>query len=152
MRHPRIRHALCAAVRMRRFAENGHQQRALEDVHVEFAQQHPNLIANVLHGLRKSARFREYVTELLNLLPEQAIINNSHLAAEALRYAGYWSNQDLVRKLLNALHHPLYDESFDPQRQPSSFNFSTEMWSAILYAHVQLGLINSSRLILQSMQ
>ena len=118
----------------------------------EFVQQYPELIVKLLHGLRKSTQSQEYVTELLNLLPQQAIITSPDLAAEALRYAGYWSNQGLVRKILNALGHPLYDESFDPHGQPSIFDFSAEMWSAILYAHVQLGLINSSRLILQSMQ
>jgi len=56
--------------------------------------------------------------------------------------------------LLDALHHPFYDESYleKPHGRPSSLKFSPEVWTAILSAHVHLGLINSSRFILESMQ
>src|SRR5208282_3392256 len=145
-------HVYSALLRSRLSRGKGHQERSPNDIHAEFVQQYPKLIIDLLRGLRKSIQSQEYITELLNLLPQQAIITSPDLAAEALRCAGYWSNQCLVRKILNTFRHPLYDESFDPHGQPSIFDFSAEMWSAILYAHVQLGLINSSRLILQSMQ
>lgn len=150
--HEEAIHVYSALLRSRLQKGNGRQERTPEQIHVEFVQQHPNLIVKLLHGLRKSTQSQEYVIELLKLLPEQTITNHPELAAEALRYAGYWSNQGLVRTILNAIHHPLYDESFDPHGQPCTFGFSAEMWSAILFAHVQLGLVNSSRLILKSMQ
>ena len=123
-----------------------------EQVHITFVLQHTHLFVELLRGLRKSNKSQEYVIELLAALPAKVITRNHNLAAEMLRYAGSSNNRNLVHTILNALHHPLYDESFDPHDQPSNFQFSAEMWSAILYSHVQLGLINSSRLILQSMQ
>jgi hypothetical protein len=111
------------------------------------------MFIDLLQGIRHSQRCQESITELLNLLPSTLISTNHPLAAEILHYAAYWNNRTLVQKTLNTLHHPFYDESYvpNPSFTPPD-TFSPPLWSAILYAHVQLGLINSSRLILQSMQ
>ena len=121
--------------------------------HISFVTQHPHLFINLLRGIKHLKQFQDSVTELLNILPSAFISVHQSLAAEILRYAAYWNNRALVQKTLHALHQPFYDESYvpNPSLLPSD-NLSPQLWSAILYAHVRLGLINSSRLILQSMQ
>lgn len=145
-----------SALLRRRLLDNGKlkhkSHHTPERVHISFVLQHTSLFVELLRGLRKSNQSQEYITELLTAIPTNVITRNHNIAAEILQYAGYWNNRELVQIVLNAFHHPLYDESFDTTSHVSKLEFSAELWSAILYAHVQLGLVNSSRAILQSMQ
>ena len=121
--------------------------------HISLVQKQPQMFIDLLRGIRHAQSCQESITALLNILPSTLISTHHTLAAEILHYAAYWNNRTLVQKTLNTLHHPFYDESYvpNPSFTPPD-TFSPHLWSAILYAHVQLGLINSSRLILQSMQ
>ena len=128
---------------------------AFEQEHISYVRQHTQLFIDLLRGIRHSHQCQESVTELLMLLPPTLLSTNQPLAAEILRYAAYWTHRPLVQRTLQTVAHPFYDESYHPTPTTSTFSppntFTPQLWSAILYAHVQLGLINSSRLILQSM-
>ena len=127
--------------------------RLFEQQHVSFVQKYPDLFIDLLRGIRHSQQCQESITNLINLLPPDLISQNQSLAAEILRYAAQRNNRPLVQKTLQTVNHPFYDESYTPTPTPSPTpsTFTPHLWSAILYAHVHLGLINSSRLILQSM-
>ena len=111
-----------------------------------------DVLIDLFRGLCQSESSHEFIIHLLSLIPRQNIRDNPAVAVEMLHYAGYWNNRDLVRKVLNALGHPFYDESHIAFSPPPRYEFSQDIWSAILYAHVYVGLVNSSRPIIQSMQ
>lgn len=124
----------------------------LQKSHIEFVQRQPALVVALLRGARRSSQSQPYITELLTIIPADTIFRNHHLAVEMLLYAGYWGNQDLVRGTLKAIGHPFYDETHTDTKNTPRYTFSEEIWSAILSAHVHLGLINASKRILRSMQ
>ena len=124
-----------------------------ENIHIAVTQQIPTLLCGILRGLREFGRQEEYIVDLLIRLPVDVITADAALTVEALRYAAFAQNRTLVRSLLTALSYPLYDEDYVPNEDPplAHHSFSPDIWSAILYAHTQLGYINSSRYVLQSM-
>jgi hypothetical protein len=118
--------------------------------HVSILQEEMDAVIQLLHGLRASKSAHDLIKTIITMIPNETFTANRPLSAEILRYAGSWSDRDLIRRILAALNHPLYDESFQPSF-PYEIDFDPDTWSAILYAHVQLGLINSSRFIFQTM-
>jgi hypothetical protein len=125
---------------------------SIAQFHSSFLHHEMDALVDLFRGLRQSESSHEFVIHLLSLIPRQVVRDNPVVAAEMLYYAGYWNNRDIVRKVLNAIKHPFYDESYTIPSQPPRYEFSEDIWSAILYAHVHVGLVNSSRPIIQSMQ
>jgi pentatricopeptide repeat protein len=109
-------------------------------------------MTELIHGIRESERAHEIVTGILAMIPKDILATNQPLAAEILRYGGYWNDRDTVRRTLQAINHPFYDETYEPTDSIPSVDFAADTWSAILYAHVQLGHVDSSPYIFQSMQ
>ena len=134
-------------------AHDNPEKHTPENIHIAVTQQIPTLLSGILRGLREFGRREEYIVDLLVRLPVDVITADADLTIEALRYAAFAQNRTLVRSLLTALSYPLYDEDYVPIEDPlpSHHDFSPDIWSAILYAHTQLGYINSSRYVLQSM-
>jgi hypothetical protein len=121
-------------------------------LHVHLWQSETGALISLIRGLRQTKSCHQFILHLLSFVPRKQIRRDYFLAAEILRYAGYWDNRSLVQKTLSALGFPFYDKSHPPSEDKKTYNFHEDLWSAILYAHIYVGLVDASHLIFQSMK
>jgi hypothetical protein len=118
-----------------------------------FIDVNPRSFVNLVRGLRTSAKSQEPLFKLLRGIPQQVYVENQAVTAEALRCAGSAGDKEMVRGVLSAIGFPFLDGQHVPNdASTAGSNFSSDLWSAILYAHVQLGLFDASQFLLQSKQ
>jgi hypothetical protein len=125
---------------------------SMKQFHIDLLQSETAALVSLIRGLRKSNSSRQFILHLLTLIPNQQIRRDPLMAAEMLRYAGYWNNRSLVQKALDALEFPFYNESHSLSLPQKRYDFHEDLWSAILYAHVYVGLFDASRSIIPAMQ
>jgi hypothetical protein len=128
------------------------EQHTPDGIHAAVTKQIPDILTGLFHGLHALHLKSDFAVHLIAMLPPELVLANRDLTIAALRYAAFCQRKTLVHFLLAGLPHPLYEETYVEPAIPSPRGpFSPEIWSAILFVHTELGYINSSRWIIQSM-